>query len=66
VERLVRPLSSEKRAAWQAGSTTFLAQLKDCPQDYVQRHFQAKRPNILWVSDFPFASTPQAQCMWPL
>jgi transposase InsO family protein len=30
-----------------------------CPQDHVNRQFQASRPNTLWVSDFTYVSTWQ-------
>nr|WP_276330291.1 DDE-type integrase/transposase/recombinase [Eoetvoesiella caeni] len=30
-----------------------------CPQDLVRRHFEADRPNRLWVADFTYVSTWQ-------
>jgi putative transposase len=32
---------------------------RPCPQDRVNRHFKAQRPNQLWVSDFTYVSTWQ-------
>ena len=37
--------------------TTVAAPVADRPQDLVQRHFHADRPNALWVSDFTYVAT---------
>jgi len=39
--------------------TTFRNATTPCPLDRVKRHFQADRPNQLWVSDFTYVSTWQ-------
>ncbi|TCT19474.1 transposase InsO family protein [Thiobaca trueperi] len=40
-------------------NTTTRDQAVACPDDLVNRHFQAERPNALWVSDFTDVSTWQ-------
>ena len=39
--------------------TTVSDRAVPCPQDHVNRQFQASRPNTLWVSDFTYVSTWQ-------
>jgi len=37
--------------------TTISNKSAPCPLDHVNRHFQAARPNALWVSDFTYVAT---------
>jgi len=39
--------------------TTVATPAAPCPQDRVNRQFQAERPNQLWVADFTYVSTWQ-------
>ncbi len=40
--------------------TTVSDKATPCPQDKVNRQFQADRPNVLWVSDFTYVATWQS------
>lgn len=59
VERLMRRLGLVGVRRGKPVRTTIPALLAHCPQDHVQRRFQAERPNALWVSDFTFVPTRQ-------
>ncbi len=39
--------------------TTVPDSVAACPRDLVKRHFEADRPNRLWVADFTYCSTWQ-------
>jgi len=40
--------------------TTISDRAAPCPQDRVNRQFQAPRPNALWVADFTYVATWQS------
>jgi putative transposase len=57
VERLMRSLGLQgiRRGKWRR--TTIADTGSNRPADLVQRHFNATRPNQLWVADFTFVAT---------
>lgn len=57
VERLMRRLGLRGVVRGKAVKTTISHKATPCPQDQVNRQFQADRPNALWVSDFTYVST---------
>ncbi len=59
VERLMRQMGLKGVVRGQAVKTTISDQAAACPEDRVNRQFQAERPNALWVSDFTYVSTWQ-------
>ena len=59
VERLMKRLGLEGARRGQHKRTTVADPARPCPQDRVNRHFKAQRPNQLWVSDFTYVSTWQ-------
>ncbi|MCB1637152.1 MAG: IS3 family transposase, partial [Xanthomonadales bacterium] len=59
VERLMRRLGLHGIVRGKKLRTTFSDKATLCPQDKVNRQFQADRPNALWVSDFTYVSTWQ-------
>ncbi len=59
VERLMRRLGLRGVRRGKAVRTTVSDAKTPCPLDKVNRHFQADRPNQLWVSDFTYVSTWQ-------
>ena len=59
VERLMRRLGLRGVLRGKALRTTVSDRAMPCPQDHVNRQFQASRPNTLWVSDFTYVSTWQ-------
>ncbi len=56
VERLMRAMGLAGAVRGKPVKTTVSDKAAPCPQDKVNRQFQAPRPNALWVSDF---SVPQ-------
>ena len=56
VERLMRAMGLQGVVRGKPVKTTVSDKAAPCPQDKVNRQFQAPRPNALWVSDF---SVPQ-------
>ena len=42
---------------WQGVRTTVPGPAQPCPRDKVNRQFQARAPNRLWVSDFTYVAT---------
>jgi transposase InsO family protein len=59
VERLMRRLGLRGVRRGKVVRTTVPNPPTPCPQDRVNRHFQAERPNQLWVADFTYVSTWQ-------
>ncbi len=59
VERLMRRLGLRGVVRGKTLRTTVSDRATPCPQDHVNRQFQASRPNTLWVSDFTCVSTWQ-------
>ncbi len=59
VERLMRRLGLRGVVRGKTPRTTVSDRAMPCPQDHVNRQFQASRPNSLWVSDFTDVSTWQ-------
>jgi len=59
VERLMRQLGLRGVVRGKTLRTTVSDRATPCPQDHVNRQFQASRPNALWVSDFTYVSTWQ-------
>lgn len=59
VERLMRQLGLRGVIRGKSMRTTVSDKALPCPLDRVNRHFQAERPNALWVSDFTYVHTWQ-------
>ena len=59
VARLMRQMGLKGVVRGQAVKTTRRDLAAACPDDLVNRQFQAPRPNALWVSDFTYVSTWQ-------
>lgn len=59
VERLMRRLGLEGVRRGKRVRTTVPDSAAACPRDLVKRHFEADRPNRLWVADFTYVSTWQ-------
>ena len=57
VERLMRRMGLLGVRRGQVVRTTVPNVAAPCPQDRVNRHFQAERPHPLWVADFTYVST---------
>jgi len=58
VERLMRAMGLAGAVRGRAWVTTTQSQpALDRPRDLVERHFEATRPNQLWVSDFTYVAT---------
>ena len=56
VERLMRAMGLQGVVRGKPVRTTVSDKAARCPQDKVNRQFQAPRPNALWVSDFTYAA----------
>src|SRR3954471_4264243 len=54
VERLMRSLGLHGVIRGKPVKTTVSDKAAPCPLDHVKRQFQAARPIVLWVSDFPY------------
>lgn len=65
VERLMRRMGLRGVVRGKVVRTTIGDSRVPCPQDLVNRQFNAQRPNQLWVSDFTYVSTWQGCCTWP-
>jgi transposase InsO family protein len=59
VERLMRRQGLRGVRRGKGVRTTLVNPAAPCPQDRVNRQFQAERPNQLWVADFTYVSTWQ-------
>ena len=57
VERLMRSMGLQGVIRGKSVKTTVSDKAAPCPQDKVNRQFQAERPNALWVADFTYVST---------
>ena len=57
VERLMRAMGLQGVVRGKPVRTTVSDKAARCPQDKVNRQFQAPRPNALWVSDFTYVAT---------
>jgi transposase InsO family protein len=57
VERLMRRLGISGAIRGRSIMTTRSAQITESPNDLVQRHFVAERPNQLWIADFTYVAT---------
>ena len=57
VERLMRGMGLQGAVRGKPVKTTVSDKAAPCPQDKVNRQFQAPRPNALWVSDFTYVAT---------
>jgi len=57
VERLMEEMGLQGAIRGKVIKTTKSNPATPCPQDRVNRQFQAPRPNTLWVSDFTYVST---------
>src|SRR5271165_6543280 len=57
VERLMRAIGLQGVVRGKPVRTTVSDKAAPCPQDKVNRQFQAPRPNALWVSDFTYVAT---------
>ena len=57
VARLMREMGLRGAVRGRRLRTTVPADAADRPLDLVQRHFSAKRPNRLWVSDLTYVAT---------
>ena len=57
VARLMRQLGLQGAVRGAHCRTTRPAPATACPEDRVQRHFRAKRPNRLWVADLTYVPT---------
>ena len=59
VERLMRIIGLQGVIRGKPVRTTISDRATPCPQDRVNRQFQAPAPNMLWVSDFTYVATWQ-------
>jgi putative transposase len=57
VERLMRRSGLQGAVRGRKCRTTKPAPAAACPEDRVQRQFNAERPNQLWVADFTYVAT---------
>ncbi len=57
VERLMRQLGIEGVRRGKKCKTTIPDNKAHCPQDLVNRHFKADKPNQLWVADITYVTT---------
>jgi transposase InsO family protein len=57
VARLMRAMGLQGAVRGKPVRTTVSVKAAPCPLDRVNRHFQAPRPNVLWVSDFTSVAT---------
>jgi putative transposase len=57
VARLMRAMGLQGAVRGKPVRTTLSDKAVPCPLDRVNRHFQAPRPNALWVSDFTYVAT---------
>ena len=64
VERLMRSMGLQGAVRGKPVRTTVSDKASPCPQDRVNRQFQAPAPNMLWVSDFTYVARGKALSMW--
>ena len=57
VERLMKRLGLQGAVRGKSIKTTISDKASPCPQDKVNRQFQAEQPNALWVADFTYVAT---------
>lgn len=57
VKRLMRQLGIEGVRGGKKCKTTIPDNKAHCPQDLVNRHFKADKPNQLWVADITYVAT---------
>ncbi len=65
VERPMRRMGLRDAVRGKETRTTIADKASLCPADKVNRHFQASRPNVLWVRTSPTGRPGRASCMWP-
>ena len=56
VARLMGQMGLHGAVRGKSVKTTISNSATPCPADHVNRHFQAPRPNALWVSDFTYGA----------
>jgi len=66
VETVMRKLDLEGVKRGRRCRTTISDEKAEKPQDLVNRHFVASRPNQLWVADITYVSTWSGLFMWRL
>ncbi len=59
VARLMRQMGLRGVVRGKEVRTTIADKATPCPADRVNRQFRARRPNLLWVSDFTYVATWQ-------
>ena len=59
IARLMRQMGLAGAVRGKTVKTTVSDRAQPCPQDKVNRQFQAPAPNALWVSDFTYVATWQ-------
>src|SRR3984957_8471334 len=57
VARLMKKMALQGMIRGRRVRTTVSDRAAPCPLDHVNRRFKAPRPNVLWVSDFPYVAT---------
>src|SRR5262249_60239905 len=57
VARLMKKMALQGAIRGRQVRTTVSDKATPCPLDHVNRRFRAPRPDMLWVSDFPYVAT---------
>jgi transposase InsO family protein len=66
VERLMREMGLQGVIRGKPVRTTVSDKAAPCPQDHVNRQFNAPAPNRLWLSDFTYVATWAGSSTSPL